>query len=157
MKVLLSNRLFYMMAQVWHYAGARRYQLVLNYVLLTLAYVIMSWQPVVLAQIINSAQAGGDDAFRNVLIWSGVYASTIAGFWLFNGPARVIERRLAFHVSHDFIGKMYRIVTEMPLRWHQDRHSGDVISRVGKANGALGGFAGGQFIYFQMFVRFAVG
>ena len=157
MGFLAENSLAFMLAQVWRYAEGRRVYLALDYILLTIAYTVMSLQPLVVAQIVNAAQKGGPDAFRNVMIWSGVYASSILGFWLFNGPARIIERRLAFHISHNYFMKLYRIVTEMPLCWHRDHHSGDVNSRVGKAGGALSGFAAGQFIYFQMGVRFAVG
>jgi ATP-binding cassette subfamily B protein len=157
MKFLPNNKLWFMAAQVWRYAGERRPYVLLDYALLFIAYTILSFQPMVLGQIIDAAQRGDADALNNVLIWSAVYASTILGFWLFNFPARVIEQHVAFFATHAFYRTFYRIVTEMPLRWHRDHHSGEVINRIGKAGSALSAFAQGQFIYFQMGVRFIVG
>ncbi|HUY68694.1 MAG TPA: ABC transporter ATP-binding protein [Alphaproteobacteria bacterium] len=149
-----GNLVLYMMGQVWRYAGAERGRVALDYVLLTIAYSILALQPVALANLIDAAQKGGPGALHKALGWAAAYGSTIVAFWVFNYPARVLERRTAFAVSHNFIGAMYRMVTEMPLRWHQDHHSADVISRVNKANGALYGFAQGQFMLFQLAVRF---
>ena len=41
----------------------------------------------------------------------------------------------------------------MPLRWHQDHHSGSTINRIRKAERALFLFAQGQFVTIQIMVR----
>jgi ABC-type multidrug transport system fused ATPase/permease subunit len=111
-------------------------------------------QPVILAKIVNAAQAGGPDLVPHALFWCGVYGVNTMAFWVCHGPSRVIERRLAYSIYKNFVTSMYRKVTEMPLRWHQDHHTGDTINRVTKAGKALNKFAGEQFIQINIAVRF---
>ncbi len=138
----------------WRYADGQRGRMALVYALLLAANAIVMMQPVVLAQIIDTAQAGGSGALRAALLWSALYGGLTLIFWLLHGPARVIERQVAFAVYHAFTDSMYRKVADMPLRWHQDHHSGGTISRVTKAGKALHNFAGTQFILIQVAVRF---
>ncbi|MDD5585443.1 MAG: ABC transporter ATP-binding protein [Alphaproteobacteria bacterium] len=154
MKVISQNAFIYMARQAWHYAGAGRGRMLLFYGLFVLANVFIVLQPVVLAHIVNAVQAGGAFMARNALLWCAAYAGTAVGFWAFHGPARIIERRLAFSISRRFITSLYRKVTEMPLRWHQDHHTGDTINRVTKAGKALSTFSQQQFIPIQLAVRF---
>jgi len=151
-----SNSFFFLMRQAWHYAGpgSGRRRMVLFYALCIIANLFIVLQPVVLAGIVNSVQAGGEHLARNALLWCAAYAGLIIAFWSFHGPSRVIERRLAFSVYHHFVASLYRKVTEMPLRWHQEHHSGDTINRVTKAGKALYKFSQEQFIPLQLAVRF---
>jgi len=151
-----GNMLFYLFKRTWEYAGPVRPRLVLIYALYLTANIIMAFQPVTLAQIINTAQKGGPDAFRNALLWSAAYGAITFAFWSLHGPARVIERRTAFLIYRNFVTCLYRKVTEMPLRWHQDHHSGSTINRVNKAGRALFGFGSSQFVILQTAVRFSV-
>jgi ABC-type multidrug transport system fused ATPase/permease subunit len=107
-----------------------------------------------LAHLINTAQQGGDGAAQHVLLLSLLYGGFTLGFWLLHGPARLIERQVGFVASRTFIATLYRMVTEMPLRWHQDHHSGSTINRIRKAEKALFSFAQGQFVVIQIVVRF---
>ncbi|MGE3622517.1 MAG: ABC transporter ATP-binding protein [Bdellovibrionales bacterium] len=145
-----------MVRTAWHHAGELRHRMVWIYILFFLANVIVAFQPVVLAEIINVAQRGGPEAMHDALWWSGAYAGLSLGFWLLHGPARVIERRLAFVIFSNFTQSLYRKVTEMPFRWHQDHHSGDTINRVNKAGRGLYHFSGGQFVIIQSCVRLVI-
>lgn len=154
MNFFSQNSFIYLVRQAWRHAGTQRGRMVATYALFTVANVFIVLQPVVLARIVNTVNAGGPWLIKNALIVCAMYAGTIAGFWLFHGPARVMERRLAFGMYRRFVTSLYRKVTAMPLRWHQEHHTGDTINRVTKAGKALFQFAGYQFIPVQLIVRF---
>src|SRR5258708_5504679 len=98
-----GNMLFYLFRRTWEYAGPVRPRLVLIYALFLTANIITAFQPVVLAQIINTAQKGGPDVLRNALLWSAAYGLITFVFWGLHGPARVIERRTAFVIYRNFV------------------------------------------------------
>ena len=154
MKDKRQNLWLFMAKNAWSYAADERWRMVLFYGLLMFANCFMLLQPVVLERVINTVQAGGPNLINNAIFWCSMYASTILGFWMLHGPARIIERRLAFNIYYRFVNDLYRKVTEMPLRWHQDHHSGNTINRVTKAGKALFQFAQDQFILVQLAVRF---
>ena len=149
-----GRNFIFLMRTAWRYAGADRSRMVLFYVLFLFANIHLSFQPAVLAQLINVAQKGGDGAMRWVLLLSLLYGGITFAFWVVHGPARVIERRVAFNVGRHFITNLYHVVTEMPLRWHKDHHSGNTINRIRKAEKALFQFAQTQFIVIQIVIRF---
>lgn len=123
------------------------------YAAFLVANIIVSFQPFVLSRLINAAQQGGSGAMQKILELSFLYGGLILAFWALHGPSRLVERRVAFSVSRNFIATLYRIVTEMPLRWHQDHHSGGTINRIRKAEKALFQFAQTQFLTIQIVVR----
>ncbi len=125
----------------------------LFYALSVIANLFGVAQPIVLAHIVNAVQAGGERLVPHALTWCGVYAATILGFWACHGPSRVIERRLAYSIYRRYVTSLYRKVTEMPLRWHQDHHTGDTINRVTKAGKALFRFAQEQFMQISLTTR----
>ena len=127
----------------------------LIYVLFIIANLAVAFQPVVLAQIINTIQ-GGSAAMHDVLMWAALYAVLNVVFWALHGPSRIVERWLGFVIFKRFVDSLYCKITEMPLRWHQDHHSGDTINRVNKAGRALFNFAQEQFSFIQMTARFIV-
>ncbi len=145
----------FLLRTTWQFANAQlRLRLIAIYCMLLIGNIIVALQPITIANIINVAQQGGEDAPYKVMVWSGAYFLTVIGFWIFHGPARVIERRIAYHVYRAFTLNLYRKVTELPLRWHQDHHSGGTISRVNKAGKSLVLFAENQYLVVQIIVRF---
>ena len=77
-------------------------------------------------------------------------------FWLFHGPARVVERKVALKIQQAFRLNLYEQFTHLPLKWHQDHHSGNIITRVNRASTALHRFAEDQFIYIETIVKFVI-
>jgi len=154
MKIFTDSNFFFLAKTAWKYAGADGRKKTLGfYLALLCANVMLSFQPVVLAKIINTAQAGEADAVEKVLGLAILYGSLTLAFWCLHGPSRLIERKVAFATSRKFIEDLYRMITEMPLRWHQDHHSGETINRIRKAERALFQFAQTQFVTIQIVVR----
>lgn len=151
--MLLGKYFAFLIGQVWANAAHRKHWLIINCLAFIIAYTALVMQPVVFGQMINAAQRHETDAVQQALLWAAAYFGLTITFWSINIPARVAERRLAFHIHHDFMKKMYDMVAMLPYRWHQEHHSGDVIARINRSAGAISGFAGGQYLLSQVGVR----
>ncbi len=138
----------------WRYARGARKQVLLFHAMIIVANIVFAFQPWVLGKIINTLQAGGDDVIRHVAYWFGAYVGIMLVFWIFHGPARVIERQVAFQIKSNFFQDYYAKVLALPMAWHQDHHSGSTINRINKAGNSLNGWAGQQFMYIESAVRF---
>ena len=77
--------MFSLARTAWRYAEDARPRMALIYALLVVANIIVAFQPVVLAQIINTAQAEWPEAMRKALMWSGAYAA-LQRFLIFMAP-----------------------------------------------------------------------
>lgn len=147
------NPFGYLFRIMWSYAEGERARVVLFYALQIIAMVASAFMPFALGQVINALQAGGADAAHNAVFWLLVMAGINSGIWIIWGPARHIERMVAYKVYDTFINAAYRKLTELPLAWHQDHHSGGTINRVRTASDALSNFAQDQYITIQTVVR----
>ena len=152
--MLIANNMYFQMVRTaWQNAGERRPRMALAYALFIAANLILSLQPVALAYIINAAQQGGEEGMNKALHGALFYAGITVAFWILHGPARVMERRTAFVIYRNFVTSLYAKVTQMPLRWHQDHHSGGIINRVNKAGKALFTFSQDQYVIIQVIAR----
>jgi ATP-binding cassette subfamily B protein len=138
----------------WQYSGTRRREMVLIYLLLGGASASAVLEPYILSQLINTLQKGSPNLLADAAYWLSIYVVLTVLFWVLHGPARLVERKLAFHIKQQFVERMFRAVTSLPMRWHHDHHSGDTINRVNKAADALYRFADSQFYYLQSIVKF---
>lgn len=129
------------------------------YGLFIISNLAMSAFPIIWGIFINELQTEGVDALRSVWKYAGIYLLLHFIDWASHGPARVMERKLAFHVSRNFLQELYHKTVHLPVKWHQDNHSGATINRVRKAYEALKSFFDSGFMYFQTFAKmvFALG
>ncbi|MBI1364226.1 MAG: ATP-binding cassette domain-containing protein [Proteobacteria bacterium] len=145
----------YMFQAVWHFAGRRRPYVVGTYLAFLTANTFVLWQPWVVGETVNTLQQGGPTMLMDALYWMAIYGLLMMGFWAFHGPARVIENRTAFQIRRRFYDELYAKVTDLPLQWHQDHHSGSIINRINKGARALYDFSSSQFWYLEIGFRFA--
>jgi ABC-type multidrug transport system fused ATPase/permease subunit len=143
-----------MFQAVWYFAKERRPYVLGTYGAFLVANLLFMGQPWVVGQTVNTLQTGGDTLLADALWWMGLYGLLMMGFWLFHGPARIIENRTAFRIRYTFYDDFYRKVSHLPLGWHQDHHSGSVINRINKAARALYDFSSSQFWYLEIGFRF---
>ena len=151
---LRGNPYLFMVGQAWHFGAGRRGRMVLFYCLCACANLAIIAQPWIFGQTLNVLQSGGADLFVRIWPWFVLYGSMMLVFWSFHGPARVIERNFAFYVKKKFFDQHYGAVTELPLSWHRDHHSGEIINRIQKAGTALYSFTQTQFMYLETVIRF---
>ncbi|MBB4080289.1 ABC-type multidrug transport system fused ATPase/permease subunit [Lewinella aquimaris] len=148
-----SNPYQHLLSTSWHYARGMRGRYVLIYVMFTCVNLIVSVQPIIFGYFINYLQEGRGDLTAAAWIYGGAYMATILGFWAFQWPARLMERRMAYEISRRLLMETYDRVVHLPLEWHRRHHSGDTINRTRKAYEALKAFFDDGFVYFQTLVR----
>ncbi|MEM6377081.1 MAG: ABC transporter ATP-binding protein, partial [Bacteroidota bacterium] len=96
------------------------------------------------------------DILRSTWMYVAIYMSIHLFDWAFHGNARVQERKLAFHISKNYLHNLYHQALHLPVGWHQDHHSGSIISRVRKAYDAIRNFFQDGFRYINILMQFVV-
>jgi ABC-type multidrug transport system fused ATPase/permease subunit len=136
------NSIANLFSVVWKNAPSKKL-VVFFIVLSTLAQVTSLMEPIVIGRIFNSIQFDSSDPeiLKMLLRSFGLIALIEIGFWVFHGPARVLERKNAFLTRKNFKEKMVAKVVELPVSWHKKHHSGDTIDKIDKASSKLFDFA----------------
>ena len=150
----MENHYGHLLSTMWKYAYGHRLKMVVAYAMFVCANIVIMAGPYVLGLVLNEIQVGGDGMLMRVMWLLIFYVSLDFWLWIFHGPARVMERTIAFYVMKHFNEHMFDIIAKLPLKWHKDHHSGNVISRVNKASEALGRFANNGYEEIQTIVTF---
>lgn len=150
----MQNPYFSLLSKAWKYAVNGRKRFLLIYLMFALANIVIAMNPLFYGWFVDSLQKGGPDALMNGWIYGAGFLGLRLLEWAFHGPARVMERELAFTVSRNFMDDLYFKVLHLPAKWHQDNHSGSTISKLQKAYNALRDFFQNGFIYLHSFGKF---
>jgi ATP-binding cassette, subfamily B, bacterial len=150
----MRNPYFSLLGKAWKYAINGRRRFVVVYLMFALANIVIAMNPLFYGWFVDSLQKGGPDALLNGWIYAAGFLGLRLLEWAFHGPARVMERELAFHVSKNFMDDLYHKVLHLPAKWHQDNHSGSTISKLQKAYNGLRDFFQNGFIYLHSFGKF---
>ncbi|GAB4037704.1 ABC transporter ATP-binding protein [Spirosoma gilvum] len=138
----------------WQYARHEKRQYVLVYVLFVLANSVAALHPLLFGWFIESLQRKGSEALQMAFWYAGGFMTLKIVEWVFHGPARVLERRLAFNLGRNFLDELYHQTLHLPVSWHKDHHSGATINRIRKAYEALRSFFQSGFIYLHVQFKF---
>jgi ATP-binding cassette, subfamily B, bacterial len=136
-------------ATLWRHAEGRRAKVVLFVVLLVMAQVVRLTIPWFFGEAVNSLQAQGMEGIaraRNDLL---LMLAAVGIAWTMHGPARILERFTALVVRERFADALHAKALALPVRWHEQHHSGDTLHRMTRATSSLASFAQSQFIYLQ--------
>jgi len=152
--IRINNPYLNLFQKVWFYGAAWRSSILLYYAAFILAQGLMSLSPYAFGKAIEVLQNFKAENINQVIFWLVMGVVVILFFWLFHGPARVLERTVALKIQQSYRLKLYEQLTHLPLKWHQDHHSGNIITRINKSSQGLHRFAENQFGYIQVFVRF---
>lgn len=140
----------------WKYSAGRRKQVLLYVGLLIAANIVYLFEPYVIGMVLNSVQEAsmaGSGGLHRVLFYLSLVIGINVAFWVFHGPARVIERLNAFHARNDFKDHLFNVITSLPVQWHKQNHSGQTINRIAKATRALNDFAENSYQLIEMLLR----
>ena len=150
----MRNPYLSLLGTAWKYAKRERKRYVLVYTMFAAANVIVALNPILYGWFINGLQKEG----AKILDFAWLYVAGFLGLrlveWCFHGPARVMERQLAFTLSRNFLDQLYHQVLHLPVKWHQDHHSGSTINRIRKAYEALKDFFQNGFVYLSALGKF---
>jgi ABC-type multidrug transport system fused ATPase/permease subunit len=150
----MRNPYVALLRTAWSHARQHRKKFILVYGMFVVANTIVAMNPLFYGWFINELQQNGAAVLSTGWIYVGGFLILRLTEWMFHGPARVMERQLAFHVSRNFMDTLYNKVLHLPVQWHQENHSGSTISRLQKAYNALRDFFQNGFIYLSSFGKF---
>jgi ATP-binding cassette subfamily B protein len=150
----MTNPYFSLMKTGWQYARGDKKQYLLIYTLFIMASALFALFPIVYGNFINSIQKEGFHHLHEAWIYAGLFMLIKTIFWAFHGPARVLENKVAFRVSQNFLQELYHQTLHLPVKWHQDHHSGSTINRIRKAHEALKDFLREAYVYLYAISKF---
>lgn len=150
----MKNPYFSLLKTAWQYAGHNRKRYILIYALFGLAIIVASLHPLLYGWFIDALQKESEKALSFTWIFAGGYLFLKLLEWSIHGPARIMERTLAFDISRNFLDTLYHQVLHLPVKWHKDHHSGSTINRLRKAYEALKEFFQHGFSYLQVMGKF---
>ncbi len=126
----MANPYISLLRTSWHYARGQRKKYLLVYSLFVIENLIVAANPLLLGWFIGKIQNERDRVMHYTLIYTGAFVGLKFLWWCLHGPARVMERTLAFDLSRNFLQERYHQVLHLPAKWHQDHHSGATINRI---------------------------
>lgn len=150
----MANPYINLLATSWRYAKKEKHQYLLVYTAFMLTNLINAIRPWLYGWFINAIQKEGLKVLQHTWIYAGAYLGLNLLEWMIHGPARVAERSLAFNLSRNYLMETYHETLHLPVKWHQDNHSGAIINRVRKAYEALKDFFQNGFMFFHALTKF---
>ncbi len=144
---LFKNPYLSMLRTAWLYSKGERRRYVWIYSMFLMSNLMMALEPIIWGLFVNELQKNGMHALRYTWMYVGAYFLLKMLDWSFHGPARIMERELAFNMSRNFLQELYHKALHLPVKWHQDHHSGATINRIRKAYEALKEFFQEGFMY----------
>lgn len=151
--LFVENPYRYLLATAWHYAEGMHLRYIGTYLMFTMVNILGSLSPIIFGYYVNFLQTGEGDLLQGTLYYVVLYFAIILAIWVFQWPARLLERRMAFDISQRLLLESYDRIIHLPLAWHREHHSGDTINRARKAYEALKTFFDNGFAYFQTIAR----
>jgi ATP-binding cassette subfamily B protein len=145
----MNNPYISLLRAAWKYARHEKKLFLCIYIMFLGANIIAAIGPWWYGQAIDHIQKNKD----KVLHYAFLYAAGVIVLkfleWSLHGPARVMERSLAFRMSRNFLKERYHQVMHLPAKWQQEHHSGATINRVKKGYDSLREFFDRGFLFMQ--------
>jgi ATP-binding cassette subfamily B protein len=152
----MRNPYFSLLGSAWRYAREDRKLYVIIYVMFFCANIIAAVNPFFYGWFVNSVQKNGLSVHSTVWLYALGFLALKLLEWAFHGPARVMERKLAFKISQNYLDDLYGKLIHLPVDWHKNHHSGATINRLRKSYSALKEFFQSGFIYVQSLLKFII-
>lgn len=150
----MKNPYLNLLVTAWRYAREEKPRYLTVYSFYTVTSVINASRPILYGWFIHGLETKGMAILKHAWIYVLAYLGLNFLEWLFHGPARVMERSLAFNLGRNFKMELYHQALNLPVKWHQDHHSGVIINRIRKAYEALKDFFQDGFMFFYGFSKF---
>lgn len=151
-----TNPYLNLLRTAWKYARGEKARYVKVYCFFICSNLVDACHPILYGWVINGIQKHGSGVWRYAWQYALAYLGLKLLEWTFHGPARIQERNLAFNLSRNFKMELYEQALHLPVKWHQDHHSGIVISRIRKAYEALKDFFQNGFMYVHALAKFVM-
>lgn len=150
----MANPIIYLTKKWWTFSKGNRKNVALYTSLFFIAQMFSFFEPLIIGLLLNTIQEQGLSNISFVLGIALLYVVLRLGFWIFHGPARVIEISNAFYVRAKYKEHLVDGVLHLPPKWHTDHHSGDSIDKIEKGTTALFSFSNITFEIIDTVMRF---
>jgi ATP-binding cassette subfamily B protein len=152
----MRNPYFSLLGSAWRYAREDRKLYVIIYLMFFCANIVAAVNPFFYGWFVNSVQKNGLSVHSTVWLYALGFLALKLLEWAFHGPGRVMERKLAFKISQNYLDDLYGKLIHLPVDWHKNHHSGATINRLRKSYTALKEFFQSGFIYVQSLLKFII-
>lgn len=145
----MENPVSYLLKKTWLYSKGNRKKIVTFWSMFTMAQIVeLFFQPLVWAAIMNIVQKEGitQESFRKMFFLLLLTFVSDLLFWVFHGPARVMEQTNSFMARMHYRKSLLKGVMTLPMEWHVDHHSGDTIDKIEKGTHGLYSFSQESFL-----------
>ncbi len=153
--MLSNNPYIYLIKKGWYHSRNKRYLFVSGIFLTCISQFIYTLTPYLVGLVFDAIQLGGPNVFHNVRFWLIMVVLAKVLFWIIWWPGRIIERKNVLNATESFWETYYQKLLNLPYIWHQDHHSGNIISRINKGDHALKQFLWHHHKYVYHLGRFA--
>jgi len=157
-KADVRNPIIYLFSKTWIYSAGNRKNVIVYWCMFIAANATrMLIAPMVMAKLMSLVAGGVTIQILPMAI--GLLALRPAAtflFWMFHGPARVIECCNAFKARASYRIHLLKGVMSLPMGWHADHHSGDAIDKIEKGTNALQSFSEQSFEIIEMVARLVI-
>ena len=144
----------YVFFRYWKLAEKEHFKICVYVLLHTISVAAVAMQPLAFSMVINTLQNQNEQMFCHVTGWLVAYVFCFYIFEICHRLARGIEITVAYHSKKKFVLDTYLVLQSLPLGWHINHHSGNVVSRVNKASDAFLNFGQSFYIYITELVNF---
>jgi ABC-type multidrug transport system fused ATPase/permease subunit len=150
----MQNPYLSLLKTAWKNTGEQKNRFILIYTLFVLANLVVAINPLFYGWFVSEIQEHGTAVINHAWIYVCGFLGLRLLEWALHGPARVMERKLAFSVSKNFMEDLYNKVLFLPVGWHDENHSGSTINKLRKAHEALRDFFQNGFVYLYSIGKF---
>ncbi|HIQ57170.1 TPA: ABC transporter ATP-binding protein [Candidatus Gracilibacteria bacterium] len=137
-----NEPVIFMFQKMWKYSDSKKL-IVLFSGLFLISNALLLVFPLIFEVILNEIQHNGVTENNINLLY--LYISSFIGlsllFWIFHGPARVLEGKNAVETEKNYQEKVIKNVLSQDLSWHTEKQSGDIIDKIEKGRTALFNFS----------------
>src|SRR5215212_1912270 len=98
----MSNPYVNLIAKTWHYGKSWRFSIIGYYIAYCIAQACLSLTPYALGRTVDVLQNFAPERLWEVIYWLGLGVALVLAFWLFHGPARIVERKIALKIQQSF-------------------------------------------------------
>ena len=145
----------FLIGKLWQFSAGRRHLIVTYACMFFLANLVILLPPIVFGALVSEVQSHGVSSANlpRILLYLGLLFGNVLLFWALHGPARVIERLVAFSAEVSYRRYLLGRVLDLGLTWHGKHDSGDTIDKVNKAGDGIASFGQNVFQVIQTVVR----
>lgn len=152
----MNNPYVALLRTAWLYAREQRGRYLLVYLLFIAANLVVACHPLLFGWFVDHIQRDSGEVLTSTLYYAAAFVGLKLLEWAFHGPARILERQLAFDLSRNFLQELYHQTLHLPVSWHKHHHSGATINRINKAYVALKAFFQNGFTYLHVVAKFVL-